>query len=97
MKDAGIAVRETETRGQVTITDVWFDWDWEPSVHDNPYKYVPAVDSVTDCVPLGATVSAQPSVVEPPVAVQEAPGEAVQVSFMGAPVVVVAALDEMAI
>ena len=52
---------------------------------------------MTDCVALALKVPDQPSVAEPPVAVQEAPGDIVQVSLTGTPAVVVAALDEMLI
>src|ERR1700722_7852686 len=46
-------------------------------------------------MPLTASVPFQPSAAEPPVAVQMAPGDAVQVSVTGVPTVVDAALDEM--
>ena len=32
----GDAARDTVRDGQVTTTDVWFDRDCDPAVHDNP-------------------------------------------------------------
>ena len=56
---------------------------------------MPAVVSVSDCVPLALTVPVQPSATEPPVAVQEAPGDDIQLSITATPTVVVAALAEI--
>lgn len=90
----GDATRDTERAGQETITVVCADLDCEPAVHDSPYGYVPAVVSVTDCMPLALTVPVQPSAAEPPVITQEVPGDSVHVILMGTPVIVAEALDE---
>jgi hypothetical protein len=53
--------------------------------------YFPAADSVTDVDPLAGRFPVQPSVEEPPVAMQVVPG-AVHVSVTGVPTNVVGAL-----
>src|ERR1700692_1573404 len=57
------------------------------------------MDSVTDLVPLGGMVPVHPSLAAPlmaaapPFAVQDDPGDAVQESVIGVPVITVEALD----
>jgi hypothetical protein len=89
--EAGAAAKLTV--GAVTVTVTAVAVSLRPfAMQFKPYWYAPADASVTDRLPLAASVPIQVSAVDPPEAVQTAPGVLAHVKVTGTPAVTVAEL-----